>query len=77
METKTLKAVNHFRNGNIAEALKIFSTFRIGFSKEENRTLEIAYESMTGNAGFYKSIGIDTERMKMKANEIIREKYNI
>jgi len=77
METKTSKAVELFQMGNIVSALKIFSTFRIGFCNEEKRTLEIAYESMTGNEKFYQNIGIDTERMKVKANEIIREKYNI
>jgi len=77
MNTKTSKAVEFFRNGNTICALKIFSTFRIGFSKEEMRTLEIAYESMTGNERFYQNIGIDTESIKLKANEIVKEKYKL
>ena len=77
MKTKTSKAIDLFSQGNTIAALKIFSTFRIGLSADEKRTLEIAYESMTGNERFYQDIGVDTEDMKIKANEIIREKYNI
>jgi hypothetical protein len=77
METKTSKAVALFQDGNTTAALKIFKSFRIGFSRDENRTLEIAYESMTGSEMFYRNIGIDTEMVKVKASEIIKVKYNI
>lgn len=75
MRTKTEKAVKLFQSGCLKEALAIFRTFRIGFTKEERRTLQIASESLTGNSGFYQQIGIDTDSMIMKSKEIIIEKY--
>ena len=77
MKTKTAKAKELFCNGKIVEALKIFSTFKVGFTKEEKRVLQIAYESQTGNAGFYQSIGIDTHSIIMEATSLIKKVYNI
>ena len=48
MRTKTEKAINLFESGCLKEALSIFRTFRIGFTKEERRTLQIASESLAG-----------------------------
>ncbi len=75
MRTKTEKAIGLFQSGYLKEALAIFRTFRIGFTKEERRTLQIASESLTGNSGFYRQIGIDTDSMIMKSKEIITKKY--
>lgn len=75
MRTKTEKAVSLFQSGCLKEALAIFRTFRIGFTKEERRTLQIASESLTGNGRFYQQIGIDTDSMISKSVEIITEKY--
>ena len=49
MRTKTEKAINLFESGCLKEALSIFRTFRIGFTKEERRTLKIAYECLSGS----------------------------
>ena len=75
METKTNKAISLLRCGDFKAALAIFSTFRIGFTKEERRTLQIASESLAGNENFYQQIGIDTDSMISKSVEIITEKY--
>lgn len=78
MRTKTEKAINLFESGCLKEALsifRIFRTFRIGFTKEERRTLQIASESLAGNENFYQQIGIDTDSMISKSVEIITEKY--
>lgn len=77
MDTKTSQAVSLFNSGNIAGALKLFSGFKIGFTKEEKRTLQIAHESLTGHEGFYKSIQVDTDTIKAEAIQIIKSKYNI
>ncbi len=77
METKTAQAIALFTSGDIAESIKIFSKFRIGFTKDEIRTLEIARESMTGNESFYHAIKVDTAVIKQKAVELIKEKYNL
>lgn len=74
---KTGKAIGLLRQGKFPEALAIIVKFSIGFTKDEKRTLEIAHESLTGNSSFYESIGIDTGACVIRAEEIIRNKYNI
>lgn len=75
MIRKTDKALRMFRAGDYRGAFSIFSTFRVGFTKEETRTLQIASESLGGHAGFYRSIGINTTAEISKAKELIRTKY--
>lgn len=74
---KTDKALGLLRQGKFSETLAIIAKFRIGFTKEEKRTLEIAHESLVGNASFYEDIGIDTDTCISRAEEIIRNKYHI
>lgn len=75
METKTNKAVQLLKDGRVKEALSLFHKFRLGFTKSESRTIQIAYESMTGHARFYQMLGIDTEYEQEKALDILRAKY--
>lgn len=75
METKTSKAVEAFKAGDIKGALRIFKTFKIGFSVAERRTIQIAYESMTGNESFYQSLQIDTTAAITAAINLITVKY--
>ncbi len=75
MRTKTEKAINLFESGCLKEALSIFRTFRIGFTKEERRTLQIASESLAGNSSFYRQLGIDTDKEVEKSKYILTSKY--
>lgn len=75
METKTNKAISLLQCGDFKAALTIFSTFRIGFTKEEQRTLKIASESLSGNSSFYRQLGIDTDKAIEKSKSIITSKY--
>lgn len=75
METKTSKATTLLRSGHYQEALSIFRTFRIGFTKEERRTLQIASESLSGNSLFYQQLGIDTNNEIEKSKVILTSKY--
>lgn len=75
METKTSKAVALFRSGHLKEALSIFRTFRVGFTQEERRTLQIASESLSGNTSFYQQIGINTTHEIEKSKELLTKKY--
>jgi hypothetical protein len=77
METKTNKAISLLQCGDFKAALTIFSTFRMGFTKEEQRTLKIASESLSGNASFYQQLGIDTNKEIEKSKSIIASKYLI
>ena len=72
---KTKQAVKLFKAGNLKDALRIFRTFRIGFSKEEKRIIQIAYESLAGNDLFYASLGINTAECILKSKQILTEKY--
>lgn len=75
METKTSQAIRFWKNGLKKEALAIFKTFKVGFSKEEKRTISIVHECMTGKESFYKSIGIDVLGIESECDNIIQEKY--
>jgi len=75
MQTKTSKAVALLEGGKLREALAIFRTFRIGFSKEERRTIQIASETLNGCGGFYQKLGIDTALEVQKSIAVIKSKY--
>lgn len=77
MKNKTLIAVEYFKQGLIKEALAIFKNFRIGFTKEEKRTLEIASDCLNGRSSFYRQLGIDVDTMVDKSKMIIRLKYSL
>ena len=54
MRTKTEKAINLFESGCLKEALSIFRTFRIGFTKEDtdsmiSKSVEIITEKYLSN----------------------------
>jgi hypothetical protein len=75
MKTKTATALHLMREGKVKEALAIFRTFRIGFDKDERRTIQIASESMNGMAKFYISLGYNVDQFLAEAIEIINKKY--
>lgn len=75
METKTSKAISLLQSGCLKEALAIFSTFRVGFTKDERRTLKIAYECLSGNAGFYRQLGINVNEEVENSRAILDKKY--
>lgn len=73
--SKTRKALSLLEDGKIREALAIFRSFRIGFSKEEKRTIQIASDTLNGSGLFYEKLGIDTYLETEKAINIIHRKY--
>lgn len=75
MQTKTSKAIALFVAGQLKEALAIFNTFRVGFTQDERRTLQIAHESLCGNSQFYAGLGIDTAAAVEESKKIITLKY--
>lgn len=74
-QTRTGKAVMLMKGGDIKGALSIFRTFRIGFTNEERRMLEIASESLNGHASFYRSLGIDTQQAIDSSLALLTKKY--
>jgi hypothetical protein len=75
METKTSKAVALLKDGRMREALAVFRTFRMGFSREERRTIQIASETLNGSGKFYQSLGINTDSILEEASRILAKKY--
>lgn len=79
METKTQRAISLYQQGKIKASMALFSRFKIGFTSEQRRVLQIAYEC-TGderNDEFYTSIGVDVGSMISQANNIIKTKYKL
>ena len=77
MKTKTYKAIALYKAGEYKKALAIFSTFRIGFTEDERRTLKIAHECYSGQSSFYEQLGISAEDEKSKSLKIIERRYNL
>ena len=76
-DTKTSKALSLFKQGLIKESLAIFKTFRIGFTREEKRTLEIASDCLNGRSSFYNQLGVDVENTILSSKSIIQSKYSL
>lgn len=75
--TKTAQALKHYKAGDLKRALSIFATFRIEFSKDEKRTIQIAHETLSGHGQFYESLGINTCNMIEAAKLAINSKYKL
>lgn len=65
--SKSEKAKRFFLTGDLKRALAIYKNFRYDFNEDEKHSIQIAYESLTGKAPFYRSIGIDTDLMITKS----------
>lgn len=76
-QTKTEQARAAFARADYKAAFAIFKGFGKLFAPRDLRTLQIAHESLTGKAGFYNSLGIDTDDEIAKAKTLIQLKYNL
>ena len=76
IQTKTQQALDALNSGHIKVAFRIMKSFS-GFSKDELRVIQIAYECLSGKEAFYQSIGIDTVEMINKAIVCVSERYHI
>lgn len=72
---KTEKAKSLLKAGKFKDALSIIKAFRFGFTKEEKRSIEIAYECLSGHDQFYSSIGIDTNKEIEKVRLLLIDKF--
>ena len=68
-KVKSLLAVGAFQ-----KALTIVKTFRLGFSREEKRSIQIAYESLSGYEQFYRSLGIDVDKVIEETRQLLADK---
>jgi hypothetical protein len=72
MKSKKQQLLEYINAGYTDSALAIAKNFVIEFSKDDQRTLQIAHESQSKQrAVFYKSIGVDVEFIKREAITIL------
>jgi hypothetical protein len=71
METKKSQLINAFSTGNIKKALKIAKGFTREFTKDQQRSIQIAYECLTGKESYYQQLGINTNQEKEKAKTLL------
>lgn len=77
METKVSKAIGLYKQGQLKKALAIFRNFKRDFSKDEQRTIQIASDCLNGCEKFYAQLGISAVTQLTQAEMIIKNKYNI
>ena len=73
---KTDQMKEHFKNDEMKKCLKITKTFKMNFSKDEQKIISRAHE-MFSNEVFFKALGYDFAHELKTAKSIIKEKYNI
>lgn len=71
METKTQKFKRLFKEQKYKEALRVIKSFKKGFTTDELRCLNIAWECISGNESFYHKLGIDVDKIKYDAYNIM------
>ena len=76
-ETKTSIAIQYVRNGEWKKALSILRRFRLGFTAEQKRIIEVASDVMNGYDNLYRGIGVDTDRILEECKAMILKKYHI
>ena len=77
MENKTVKAISLYQRGFLKESLSIFKTFKIGFTKNEKRILEITSDCLNGRSSFYKQLGVNVDNIINECLIILKSKYSL
>lgn len=73
METKTSQAVSLYNAGHYKESFAIFKTFKLGVTKQERRTLQMAHEIAGVGREFYQQLGYDTKKIMNQAHAIVKK----
>ena len=73
IKTKRDIARELIRAGEVKKAIKIVKSFDLIYTKDELRTLQVAYECLTGKESFYQSIGNDTKKIQAEAEELLKK----
>lgn len=75
MDTKSAKVKKLIRGGNWKDALNILRYFRLEFTREQKRSIEITSDVLNGHGGFYRQLGIDTEQVSRECKAMLMAKY--
>lgn len=62
--------------GDYQAALRIAKGFRLGITKQQSDDMIRGYECMT-NPRFYRSLGLDTDKIAQKGVETVQTLYGI
>lgn len=73
--TKTEQVVGYVRAGEWSKAMNIAKTFRLGFTPDEIRTIEIASDTLNGNGRLYRDLGIDVAAEVFKCKALLKARY--
>ena len=73
--TKTEQVAVLVKAGEWAKAMNIVKSFRIGFTKDEIRTIEIASDTLNGNGKLYRDLGIDVDAEVSKCKALLTARY--
>lgn len=71
METKSQKFRRLFHEQKYKDALGVIKSFRRSLEADEIRTLNIAWECLSGKDSFYRQLGIDVDKIKFEAYSIM------
>lgn len=75
--TKTEKATKLISADNWQAALSLIRTFRLGFTGDQKRLIQIASDVLNGHGKFYRELGVDTEKVVAECKELLRKKYQV
>ena len=73
--TKTEQVAVLVKAGEWSKAMNIAKTFRLGFTKNEIRTIEIASDTLNGNGRLYRDLGIDVAAEVFKCKALLKARY--
>lgn len=73
--TKKQQVTDYLKKNDLKNALRIAKTFTIELNKDQQRSVQIAYESLTGKASYYQQLGIDTTSQLQIAESVLRSIY--
>lgn len=76
MERKSDKVRRLIREGDYKAALRIAKDFRLGITKEQSDNMIRGFECMT-NPRFYRSLGMDTDKIAEKGLETLLSLYEV
>lgn len=76
IKNKTKEVSSLLRTGEFEKALSIAKSFRLGFTNEQRRILQIAGDVVKGRGKFYAQLGIDIDSVVNEAMILLDSKYN-
>ncbi len=74
--TKRQEVLNAVEAGDYKKALSIAKGFTVDFDKEEQRVIQIAYETLCGRDSMFKMLKIDTIQMVEDAKKLV-DKFGV